>query len=496
MSVPLTIIERQTIVAPLGLRFRDAATGAQVRGGLVVNAYPTANPSRRTRAFDTGAGTYVVRGAASLRAFEFGAGDRGFWDAVESQRVPFTVEVFDEERRYLPYSFETRLPLRGLHTWKWPLAEATARPTPEPAALFADDFADGARAREWKLGTLASPPTAFDPNVSVVEQNQRLEITPLSNVDDKHFGGYVSVNGWNLTDASASVKLAQTTTGAAQTLFTLAHDANNSLRFSTESSRLNFQTRVAGMEVSTSVTFDANEHGFWRLRHELSSDRLFFETSGDGATWTEQRSVPRQFPITGLTVELNAGTTSSVASPGKAVFEEFRMEANPTAALPLYAAPTRPTGGGLAVLRADLWDATADAPAAWALMEARVGGRVVRGYSDERGRVALVFPYPEPERPAEQSPPQAAAPFTRQEWVVQLFASYAPRRPVPTLPDLDATLRQPRATLWADAARTTPLAQAALRAGRELVVRSAGASTDSSNTPLAVLLITPAGSPP
>lgn len=496
MSAPYTIIERQTIVAPLGLRFRDAATGAQVRGGLSVTVYPTANPSRRTRAFDTGAGVYVVRGAPGLRAFEFGAGDRGFWDSVEPRRVPFTVEVSDEERRYLPYSFQTLLPFRGLHTWTWPLAESSARPPAEPAALFADDFSDGARGPEWKLGTLASPPSAFDSGVAVVEHNGRLEITPLSKAGGKHYNGYVSVSGWNLTDAGASVRLAQATTGAAQTVFTLAHDSNNLLRFFTESSRLNFQTLVSGTEVSTSVTFDAAEQSFWRLRHERAGDRLIFETSGDGATWTERRSAARQFPVTGLTVELNAGTASSVAAPGAAAFVEFRMESNPAAVLPLYAAPTRPAGGGLAVLRADLWDADADAPAAWALLEARVAGRVVRGYSDERGSVALVFPYPEPERPAEQSPPQPPAPFTRQEWVAQLFASYAPRRPVPPVPDLDATLTQPRATLWADAARTTPLTQASLRAGQELVVRSAGASTDSSNTTLPVLLITPAGSPP
>ncbi|MGB8509159.1 MAG: hypothetical protein WCD76_12300, partial [Pyrinomonadaceae bacterium] len=140
MSAPHSIIERQTMVAPLGLRFRDAATGAHVRGGLVVTIYPTANSARRTRAFDTGSGIYVVQGAAGLRAFESGAGDEGFWDALATRRVPFTIEVFDEERRYLPYSLQTRLPFRGLHTWTWPLAEPSARPTPEPAALFADDF--------------------------------------------------------------------------------------------------------------------------------------------------------------------------------------------------------------------------------------------------------------------------------------------------------------------------------------------------------------------
>jgi len=66
------------------------------------------------------------------------------------------------------------------------------------------------------------------------------------------------------------------------------------------------------------------------------------------------------------------------------------------------------------------------------------------------------------------------------------------------VPSLPAALAQPRATLWADAARTTPLTKATLRSGQELIVRTSAAAPDSplSNTPLPVLLMTPAGSPP
>jgi hypothetical protein len=188
-----------------------------------------------------------------------------------------------------------------------------------------------------------------------------------------------------------------------------------------------------------------------------------------------------------------------VAAPGKAVFESFVLESNPARALPLYSSPTRPVSGGMAVLRASLWDAAADAPASWAVLEARVNGQpTARGYADAEGRVALVFPYPEPPPFAPQEPPQPATPFTRQEWPVAVFASYRPQVPAPRLPDLKATLAQPRATLWADAARSTPLTKVTLRSGRQLVVRSYEASTDAApeGRPLPVLFITPAGSPP
>jgi hypothetical protein len=496
VSTPLQIIERQTLVAPLGLRFRDAATGAAVSGGLRVTLYPAANPSRRTHAFANGSGVYVAHRAAGLRAAETGAGDAAFWKETAAG-VPFVVEVTDSERRYLPYSFPASLPAKGLQTWTWPLAEAASRQSPEPASSFADDFDNGARDAWWTPGTLSTPASVFDANVAVAEQGGRLKITPLANAGGQHYNGYVSSSGWNLTDAAASVEVVQAADGAARTIFTLAADANNRFRFLASAGRLAFQTQAGGVETSPDIAHDAAGQRFWRLRHERRSDQVFFETSGDGAAWVTRRALARPFALTSLLVELNAGTASSVAAPGAALFDNFRMESNPTAALPLFSAPTRAAGGGLATLRASLWDAAADAPASWALLEARIAGQpTVRGLADELGRVALVFPYPEPSAFAEQSPP--STPFTKQEWPVQLFASYSPQRPVPPLPSLPAALRQPRATLWADSALSVPLTRAVLRAGRELVVRTSDASdvTAPGDTPLPVLLMTPAGSPP
>jgi hypothetical protein len=112
--------------------------------------------------------------------------------------------------------------------------------------------------------------------------------------------------------------------------------------------------------------------------------------------------------------------------------------------------------------------------------------------ADSAGRVALVFPYPEPSgAPDGQGgslPPPA---YTSQEWEVGLRAFYAPQPEAAPLPDINAVFAQPAANLWADEARAVPLTKAALRFGQELVVRSlAGAPPET--TPLPVLLITPA----
>jgi len=240
MNAPFRLLERQTLVAPLGLRFRDAATGELVGGGLSVTAYPTDDPARRANGFVNRSGVYVVSRAAGLRGVESGEGDRAFWDAAPKRA--FTVEVSDTEGRFLPYSFQTALPFKGLQTWAWPLADASAQGQPEPAASFSDDFSDNTRDARWKLGTLTPPASAFDDKVTVAETGGRLEITPRTSAGVKAYSGYVSAASWNLTDARATVEVIQTTTNKGQTVFTLALDANNWFRFLFESAKLNFQT--------------------------------------------------------------------------------------------------------------------------------------------------------------------------------------------------------------------------------------------------------------
>jgi hypothetical protein len=115
------------------------------------------------------------------------------------------------------------------------------------------------------------------------------------------------------------------------------------------------------------------------------------------------------------------------------------------------------------------------------------------GVADAEGRVLVFFPYPEPAAFAPGSPPAGGVPLTSQTWSVGLRAAYAPSAPpAPDIPDLCATLAQPAAALWADAARTLALTAATLAFGRPLILRSqAPGPADRS-----LLHVTPAGSPP
>lgn len=181
--------------------------------------------------------------------------------------------------------------------------------------------------------------------------------------------------------------------------------------------------------------------------------------------------------------------------------------------IPLFSSPMRSVPGGMAVLRADLWDAADNVPAAWAVLEAKTNNQLIgRGIADDQGRIALIFPHPAPRpfaisSPPVSSPPQATGPpLTAQIWPITLRALYEPIGPLPLLrgelgpepqlPDLGAMLSQREATLWADTERTEPLGEVGLSHGRELILKSRPPISLSPPARQSVLFITPAGSPP
>ena len=178
--------------------------------------------------------------------------------------------------------------------------------------------------------------------------------------------------------------------------------------------------------------------------------------------------------------------------------------------IPLFSAPARTVAGGLAVLRAELWDTTANTAAAWVVMDVRIPGKPpFQGMSDGQGHIALFFPYPEPTDfapdntfvpPADPAhpPPLQGSPLKDHQWTVEIHAYYQPAKqepPQPATPPLIATLcsilSQKEATLLADLNPQKTLTQGSLKYGQELVLRSTDSSQSKENQP-SVLAIIPA----
>lgn len=260
----------------------------------------------------------------------------------------------------------------------------------------------------------------------------------------------------------------------------------------------------------------ANRRGVYVLHHGYG---LRAREIGDGSRFYWDNPVPpnKDFVIEVTDLQSRFQPFQFTASlPNEGIFKWLDSPLSTQTTVPLFPAPTLSVASGMAVIRADLWDASIDAPAAWAVIEAFTAGKFLgRGIADDMGRIAVIFGYPTPLSFAPASPPGSplgsppiatSPPLTEQVWPLELRAFYTPDRPIvsplevgPPLPDLRFTLSQPAATLWADADQTEIL-ETNLRFGRELILKSRP-SPSSPPSPLSqprdsVLFISPAVSPP
>jgi SAM-dependent methyltransferase len=274
---------------------------------------------------------------------------------------------------------------------------------------------------------------------------------------------------------------------------------------------------VLGVDIATNLVAAGN-----RRATEAGLANLRFQ-HGDGSRFYWDNPVPpnKDFVIEVTDLLRRFQPFQFTASiPAEGIFKWLDSPLSTQTTVPLFPAPTLSVASGMAVIRADLWDTSLDAPAAWAVIEAFTAGKFLgRGIADDAGRIAVIFAFPSPLSFGPGSPPGSplgsppiatSPPLTEQVWPLELRAFYTPDRPLvsppdfieelgPPLPDLRFTLSQPAATLWADA-DLTEILETNLRFGRELILKSRP-SPSSPPSPLSqprdsVLFISPAVSPP
>ena len=240
------------------------------------------------------------------------------------------------------------------------------------------------------------------------------------------------------------------------------------------------------VEVGSGVRVRPNRSDVFVV-HDLPGLRASSSGAGDADFWAsppavgvftfeladrERRFLPFRFQAPAPTRDFFSETCGLPAmSPPDAL----------VAGVPLFSSPARHVPAGTAVVRADLWDADADAPAAWAVLEVGApGGATYHGVADAAGRVAVLLPYPEPPWHGSSPPPGSRA-LSDQTWSLELGARYSPAAALPPLPDpstgvppdLCAVLTQQPATL-VDSSSPLTLLTPTLRFGRELVVKTTG----------------------
>jgi hypothetical protein len=108
------VLERISIVTPLGVRLRDESTRGYVTEALSVVVYPTLQPELRTNGVLNSGTVFVFRNLPGLREIEQGDGDDVFWSAQTPPQFDFVLEVRDAAGRYLPFLMPIKLPQRRI----------------------------------------------------------------------------------------------------------------------------------------------------------------------------------------------------------------------------------------------------------------------------------------------------------------------------------------------------------------------------------------------
>lgn len=116
---PLPIIERFSIVAPLGVCFHDTATGERVFDGLNVEVYPQNMNAfkNKTTIHPNRFGVYALQKIKGLEDFSRGSGDDKFWKENPPQK-PYFLEVSDTLGRFQPFQITIELPVKGIYKWE------------------------------------------------------------------------------------------------------------------------------------------------------------------------------------------------------------------------------------------------------------------------------------------------------------------------------------------------------------------------------------------
>lgn len=127
ISNQVRTLERVRIVTPLGIRFWDPSLDTPVDDGLIVRASLDGRRDPPRQAFRTRSGIYAFQGLPGLHDAEYPSNDEAF-AASPAQTLRFTIQVDDEQRRFLPTAFRVDVPYQGIFPTETPSSPGAAPP--------------------------------------------------------------------------------------------------------------------------------------------------------------------------------------------------------------------------------------------------------------------------------------------------------------------------------------------------------------------------------
>jgi len=141
------------------------------------------------------------------------------------------------------------------------------------------------------------------------------------------YSRYLTSTGYDLTGSYTFVQAITVPSNStqAQAYIKLTLDASNYILIGKTGSNMYTQYDLATVITTTTTPYDAVKHLWWRIRE--SGGSILWDTSADGYTWDNLRTLASSFAVTSLKIEVGAGCFQAEASPGSFVFDNFNITA-------------------------------------------------------------------------------------------------------------------------------------------------------------------------
>jgi alpha-tubulin suppressor-like RCC1 family protein len=195
------------------------------------------------------------------------------------------------------------------------------------ATIDSDNFNDNSLdATKWNY---ASEIAGFVSSVTVAEQNSEIEISvPVSN--GFGYSGYTAKKAVNFTGGAVQFQLVQSfsSAGCAEAVFTMIVDEYNGYGFVIACGAIGFRYILNNTHNDTWIGYNSAVQKYFRIRHDRSADTINWETSTDGSSWTSQRSIARNLPITSMRATMRGGSYQNETSTGTAKFDDYVLSSD------------------------------------------------------------------------------------------------------------------------------------------------------------------------
>ncbi len=182
----------------------------------------------------------------------------------------------------------------------------------------------------WNESVLSSGPLNAplkDRFIAVAKGNARLQISPLVGVGGFHHNGFSTRDAYAFVGKLAifEVVAPPNPTGEAEMMGSVVANGNNAYRFNVQAGLLRAAIVFAGAASYFPLQpFNPSAHRFLRIRHDAAFNRLHWEVSANGVTWTSLKWIkPPREHLLAVQFELVAGTYSPVTRPGTPTFGVF-----------------------------------------------------------------------------------------------------------------------------------------------------------------------------